>query len=231
MIYQNGGDPSNPDSLVEEVLQYYLKFKNGIEVWDETLPSSTVAFAQEKLAFYFGPSWRMFNFNEANPNLNFGVTTVPQLPSLPGTEWEDAEQGSAELTDIGWLSFWVEGVSGGSKYQEEAWQFLEFLASKEGMQKLYTAQSQIRQFGEIYPRKDLSQNLTEPYLKPFVDQADTGETWYLASSTHDGSGINSRVIKYYGDALNSLDQGETNVVETLSSGIQQVLSQYGVEQP
>lgn len=230
MIHQNGGEPSQPDELVTDVLKYYLKFANQIKVWDETMPNSTLAFAQEKTAFYFGPSWRAFNIQEANPKLNYKITTVPQLPKLPDTDWEEAEKGEAELTDVHWASFWVEGVSNQSKYQQEAWEFLEYLSSKETLQKMYTAQEQTRPFGEIYPRKDLAQKLqSNPQLKPFVDQADTAKTWYLASFTH-GGGINEQMIKYYSDALNALttNTNEEEVMTTLDNGVQQVLQRYGV---
>ncbi len=230
MIYQNGGKPSQPDELVTDVLKYYLKFAHQIKVWDETMPNSTLAFAQGKTAFYFGPSWRVFNIDEANPKLNYKITTVPQLPKLPDTDWEEAEKGEAELTDVHWASFWVEGVSNQSKHQQAAWEFLEYLSSKETLQKLYTAQEQTRSFGEIYPRQDLAQKLqTNPQLKPFIDQADTAKTWYLASSTH-GGGINEQMITYYSDALNALasNANEEEVMTTLESGVQQVLQRYGV---
>ncbi|MFH1561186.1 MAG: extracellular solute-binding protein, partial [Patescibacteria group bacterium] len=170
MILQNGGNPATPNNqLMEDTLTFYTIFSLNDQVWDETLPSSTLAFATNKLAFYFAPSWRIFNLMEANPNLNFGVSSVPQLPKLQETDWESAESGQAELTNINWSTFWVEGVSLKSKKQKQAWEFLNFLASAENLQKLYTAQSQIRAFGELYPRMDLAQSLeSDSLLKPFV---------------------------------------------------------------
>jgi multiple sugar transport system substrate-binding protein len=229
MIYQNGGDPAEPDALVEDVLKYYLKFKTINQVWDETMPNSTTAFANGSLAFYFGPSWRVFNIKEANPGLNFGITAVPQLPKLADVDWEKAEAGEAELTDIGWSTFWVEGVWNKSKNQEEAWQFLSFLSSKETMQKLYTAQSQLRQFGEIYPRKDLASQINDPLVKPFVEEIKTAKTWYLCSYTRD-AGINDRMINYYQNAINELSESGSSekVLTDLKNGVDQVLSQYGL---
>jgi len=229
MIYQNGGDPSQPTSLVEDVLKYYLTFKTENKVWDETLPNSTLAFATGKLGFYFGPSWRVFNIKEANPNLNFGITEVPQLPVVEGADWEEAEAGNAELTDIGWSSFWVEGVWNKSKKQEQAWQFLSFLSSKETMQKLYTAQSQLREFGEIYPRKELANPINNPLVEPFVQEIKTAKNWYLCSFTHD-SGINDRMRNYYEKAVNQLAQGSQGeeVLTNLEKGINQISEQYGL---
>lgn len=231
MIYQNSGQPGNADSLIEDVLKYYLRFKTINKVWDETLPVSTIAFANNELAFYFAPSWRIFNLLEANPKLNFGITAVPQLPKLRETDWEAAERGEGELTSVGWATFWAEGVWVKGKYQQEAWEFLQFLGSKETLQKLYTAQSQIRLFGEIYPRIDLASSLeSDPLLSPFVSQAKVAQSWYLCSSTYD-MGVNSRAIKYYEDAINGLFEGEqeAKVLETLDAGMKQLTAQYGIK--
>jgi len=231
MIYQNDGNPAQPNSqLIQDVLGFYTIFNLEDKVWNETLPNSTLAFANNQLAFYFGPSWRIFNLLEANPNLNFAVTAVPQLPKLREVDWEEAEKGKGELTNIGWASFWVEGIWVESKHQKEAWQFLQFLASKEGLEKLYTAESQIRLFGEIYPRTDLAAGLeSDPIIGPFVNQAKVAKSWYLCSFTHD-AGINDRIIKYYEDAINATNQGQQpeKILETLDSGVRQVLGQYGL---
>jgi len=230
MIYQNGGNPHRPDSLVTDAAKFFLRFKTVDRVWDDSLPRSTLAFAKGKLVFYFGPSWRTFNILEANPNLNFGVAPMPQLPKLQDGDWQAAERGEEELTNIAWASFWVEGVALDSRLQKEAWEFLEFLSSKEIMQKLYTAQSQTRLFGELYPVKSLAKSLeTDSILREFVAQADVAKTGFLCSETYD-DGINERIIGYYQDFLNGLagNSPEEDLMTTLSNGVSQVFSQYQV---
>jgi hypothetical protein len=72
------------------------------------------------------------------------------------------------------------------------------------------------------------------YVGAFVKQAPTAKSWYLASSTFDGgSGINSRLSVYFADAVNGVNQGKglDEVVKTLSAGINQVLSAYGLVSP
>lgn len=228
MIFQNEGHPGKPQSqLVEDALLFYLRFAREDQVWDETLPNSTLAFATGKVAFYFAPSWRYFNLKEINPQLNFGITTVPQLPQT-GVDQQAAEEGEGELTNVGWATFWVEGVSRRSQHQKEAWEFVRFLASREGLKTLYSAQSQIRDFGEIYPVRELAQQLvTNPFLAPFVTEAGRARFWYLASFTHD-NGLNDGLIKYYEDALNRLAEGDDPqaTLETLAAGVNQILSRY-----
>ena len=104
------------------------------------------------------------------------------------------------------------------------------MAQKNNLVELYTQASQVRAFGEIYPRQDLAETIkSDPIVGSFVTQAKTAQSWYLASLTHD-NGLNDRIIKYYQDAVNAVNQGTpiTQSLATAAQGITQVLSQYGL---
>lgn len=218
MMLQNGVSLNNPTgNLAEDALTYFTIFSEVDHVWDETLPSSTVAFASGKLAMYFAPSWRVLEIKKINPSLSFKVIPVPQLPG----------------TNLTWASYWVEGVSKRSKNQQAAWEFLKYLSSKDTLPKLYQAASQTRLFGEPYSRLDLANLLKDDsYLGAYITQAPTAQTWYLASRTFD-NGINDKMIKYFENAVNGVNQGKTpkEALQTASQGVSQVLSQYGLSSP
>lgn len=233
MMKQNGVDLLNIDSStnnqkLQDVLLFYTLFATKDKVWDITLPSSTQLFANGKLAFYFAPSWRVFDIEQINPNLKFEITTIPQLPTLANVPLNQVTSDS-DLTNIGWASYWVEGVNSKSPKQKEAWKFLEYLASKEGLEKMYTAQSQTRSFGEIYPRKSMiDQLLSNSRIKPFVSMADNSQSWYVSSNTFD-SGVNDEMIKYFGDAINAIALNSKPVNEVtpdLVKGINQLIQKY-----
>jgi len=215
MMLQNGVDLSAPTGqLAQDALTYYTIFNKTDHVWDATLPSSTVAFATGKVAMFFGYSWDVFEIKNINPNLNFKVVAAPQLPD----------------TEIAWASFWAEGVAKRSDASEEAWQFLEFLSSKEILQKFYQTQSQARLFGELYPRMDMAGLLsTNSLVLPFINQANKAQTWYLCSRTFD-NGLNDRMIKYFEDAVNGVNGGSSpeDMLSTTAQGVSQLLSQYGI---
>lgn len=224
MMLQNGADLTNPSAcstqggeevcLGADALTFFAIFSKIDGVWDETLPSSTQSFAAGRLAMYFGPSWRVFDIKALNPRLNFKIVPVPQLPG----------------TNISWATFWVEGVAQKSKHKYEAWEFLKFLSSPQTLEKLYQAQSNLRLFGEIYPRKEMADKLkTNPLVAPFLEQVPNAKTWYLCSNTYD-NGINDRMIKYFEDAVNAVNSGKTakEALQTASQGVSQLLTQYGI---
>lgn len=222
MLVQNGVDMNKiQGKLAEDALTFYTLFSRVDHVWDETLPPSTEAFASGKLAMYFAPSWRAFNIKEINPDLNFRTVPLPQVPKENHNE-----------PDVSYATYWAEGVWARSKNKEAAWDFLKFISSKESLEKLYKNESVVRGFGEVYPRQDMTNLLLEhPVLGSIVSLASEARSWYLADRTFDGpTGINSQINKYFEDAINSLNEAKRaeDVVPTLSQGVSQVLSQYGL---
>lgn len=236
MLKQGGVDALDPSEentkKLKDVLTYYTLFKTKHQVWDETLPNSTEMFANGKLAFYFAPSWRVFNIEDMKiPELRYGVATVPQLPTLNDVP-VDQINNEANLTNIHWSSYWVEGVNKKSNKQKEAWKFLTYLSKKESLEKVFTTASQIRSFGEIYPKKSMMVKMSEnPNLAPFVKAANEANGWYLSSRTFD-EGLNDGMSKYFADAINGMVlQNRTleEVMPNLRNGINQMIQKYKLE--
>jgi len=236
MMLQNGVDmfnleDSNSQKKLEDILTFYTLFRTADEVWDENLANSTLQFASNKLVFYFAPSWRAFNLDDMNKDLKFEITTVPQLPTSDTLDMSKIESGEVEggLTNKQWGSYWVEGVNSESKNQKEAWKFLEYLASKEGLEKLYTTASQARSFGEIYPRKSMAtlvENVTR--VRPFLSVADQAQSGYLSSRTFD-DGLNEGMIKYFETAIGGIvdkNMQPVQVMPDLLNGIRQSIEKY-----
>ncbi|MFA7301494.1 MAG: extracellular solute-binding protein [Candidatus Shapirobacteria bacterium] len=232
LLKQNGADllvtTQDNNDKIRDVISYYANFKTQYKTWDETMPPSTQAFAEGKLVFYFAPSWRIFNIEEMNPTLKFAITTIPQLATLQDQSGNSATS-TANLTNIHWATYWAEAVNSRSKHQKEAWKFIEFLSSAESMEKMYTAASQTRSFGEIYPRISLASKLaTNPKIKPFLSVATNAESGYLSSRTWD-AGLNTELSKYFSDAVNSIAlkaSDPKDIVTDLRSGIDQIIQKY-----
>ncbi len=218
MLLQAGVKLSNPQgSEVLATLQYYTDFINKHHVWDDTLPLSSVAFANEKVAMIIAPSYRAAEIKTMNPSLAWQTVSVPQLP---------------DSDTVNWTSFWFEGVSKNSKHPQEAWKFLSFLASAKAQQLLFDAATTEREFPQPPANKAAaSVAQSNATIAPYITSLDTARTFYTAGNTRDSkTALNSRLIKYLEDAVNSISQNQdtAKAVDTLNSGFAQVLSQYGL---
>lgn len=215
LLLQNGVDPKDVTSQpAVDALSFYTSFVSKDKVWDDTLPSSTTAFARGDVAMMLAPSWRVHDIQALNPNLKFAVAPVPQLTD----------------NKVTWGSYWAEGVNAQSTHKAEAWEFLKYMSSASTMQKFYSDASKVRSFGEIYSRKDLAGTLaSDQYVGAFVNDAPYAQDWYLNSATHD-NGINDNTIKYFEDAINKSLSGSSilNTLTTAQLGQTQILNQYGV---
>lgn len=218
MLLQAGVKLTNPKGPeVSATLQYYTDFVTKHRVWDDTLPPSIVAFANEKVAMIIAPIWRAPEIKSINPSLSWQTVSVPQLP---------------DSDIVNWTSFWFEAVGKNSKHPQEAWKFVSFLSSAKAQQLLFDAATTDREFPQPPANKavaSLAQN--NPVVAPYIKSLDTARTFYTAGDTRDGkTALNSRLIKYLEDAVNAIAQNQdaAKALETLSSGFTQVLSQYGL---
>jgi multiple sugar transport system substrate-binding protein len=225
LFIQNGADLYDLDgttkqNAVDALGVYYTYFAKGDDngrgkTWDADMEDSLLAFANGRLAMYFGYSWDVFEIKAKNPDLNFKIVSVPHLPP-------DRDQTIA--------SYWAEGVSAKTRHPKEAFAFLKFLAKKENLEKLYAAESKQRLFGEPYPRRDMKDLLKDNvYLYPMLSQADKAVSTPFSSNTYDG-GLNEALNTYLGNAVNSILNGTSaeSAIETLGAGEESVLSKYGI---
>ncbi len=234
MLLQNGTQPvkslfsckdNSSTTCAVETLTFYRKFaETPNNVWDDTLDNSILAFAGGKVAMIFAPSWEAHVIKELDKGnkINFKVAPVPQLPCE-----------SEPCPSVNWATYWVEGVSNKSANQAASWEFLKYLSQADTQQKLFAEQVKYRKlFGEPYSRVDLGKSLNDNiYLAPLIVSAPSMKSFYLASRVYDGdTGIDSSLIKYMKDAINSLSQGASveTVLKTADSGFQQVYSRFGI---
>ncbi len=219
MMMQNGAKLDQPTgSEAEQTLIFYRKFadpSDPVYTWNDTLDNSIYAFASGKVAMIMAPSWRAFDIKQISPNLRFKIAPIPQLPG----------------STVTWASYWAEGVSSKSKNQKAAWEFVNYLTSKEAAMKLYTEAAKTRLFGEPYARVELGDSLKgDPYVGAYIKEASLdARSFPLASRTFD-NGLNDKLIQYLTDAINGMagGAGPSAVLGTMVSGFRQVLGTYGL---
>lgn len=216
LILQNGGDLKNPNTQEgRDAMLFYTNFVKVDKVWSDTLPSSTVAFSRGDVAMMFAPSWRVHEIKALNPQLNFGIASLPKLQN----------------TDVTWGSYWAEGVNAKGKQVATSWKLIQFLSQPETLKKLYSNASEIRAFGELYPRTDMASELSSnEYAAPYLSDAKQAQGGFLSSYTHD-TGLNDVMIKYYQDGVTGLLNGKSvdEVMTTIDQGTKQSIKQYNVK--
>jgi multiple sugar transport system substrate-binding protein len=218
MFLQNNVDLKKleDDPNAETVLETYTNFVLSAEpVWSQAFDNSINAFAEEKVAMIIAPVWEIEVIKHLNPDLELKVTSVPQIRG--GTKKNLA-------------NYWADGVSRGCKNQEQAWDFLKFLAEKEQQSRLFELEVKNgRMFGNVYPRQDMAELLVDnEYLSPLVKDAGILDSMPIVSRTYD-NGLNDEIAEsYLKDSVNSILLG-TSVGEALgnfSLGVNQVFEKY-----
>lgn len=126
--------------------------------WNADMPDSLDAFITGKSAFYFGFPSDLAQIRERAPKLDFGVAPLPQVdPSKPENV----------------LHYPVEVVSKKTAHPDEAWDFLQFLASDEQVGPFLTATKRPTALRSL-----VASQLTDPDIAPFAGQVLTAKNWY-----------------------------------------------------
>lgn len=221
MLFQAGANLLNPTGKeVAATLSFYTSFAAPGQFWDDTLPDSIVAFANEKVALILAPLWVVPEIQTINPALAWQTAPVPQLPGVD---------------PVNWASMWIETVPKNAPHPQEAWKFVSFLASAKAQQILFESAIKERNLAQVPANKAASQLASQnPVDTALVTGLATAKTFYTGSLTHDNdTALNSRLIKYLEDAVNSTirRQDPNKTLETLGLGFNQVLSQYRLVNP
>lgn len=213
LMVQSGVDLTNPvGERAEKVMEVYTAFGKSPKMWDKTLENTKLAFAKGNLAIYFGYSWDILGIRAVNPTLQYSIVPVPHIPTTNQT-----------IT-----SFWVEGVSSGTKHPDAAFEFLAFLGQKESLAKIFENAAEIRGQSGIYPRRDLADTQRSDSLYgTFVEQAENSVPTIFSSETYDNAMVD-KLNNYLKDAVNeSLSNSSyQSALEKLKMGIDQTSQQY-----
>ena len=223
MLLQNGVNPKSPTgTLAADAVKFYTVFVLEDEIWDETLPASTVAFANGKVAMYFGPSSRASEISRMNPNLRYKTVPLPQLRK------EDPNE-----PDVSYATYWAEGVWAKSANKEAAWDFLKFLSEPDSLETLFDNLSNNQIVGESYPRVDMRELLKDnKILSSITTLAPQAKSWYLADKTNDGpTGINTQINNLFKEVIDNVVSGRDAGRElgTIAPKISEILSQFGIK--
>lgn len=144
---------------------FYTDFSNPTKTsytWNETLPNSFEAFVTGRTAFYFGYNYNLSQIKTRAPKMNLGISSLPQISA-----------GDAAYRTQNYANYWVQTVSRQSKFQDWAWDFIQF-ATSEDQVKTYLNTTK-----RPTARRNLIQGqLEDPDIEIFAKQLLTASSWY-----------------------------------------------------
>lgn len=156
---QSGGVYYNPGN---EALSFYTSFANPSSpnyTWNANADYSIDAFANGRAAYLYSYSYTRKTLEQKAPNLNYDVAPVPQ-PNL-------------DAPTINFANYFGEVVNKQTKHKEWAWDFLNFISSKQALDKYYA------QYPYPSSRKDLIElQIQDPEIGVFAHANLTAKSFY-----------------------------------------------------
>jgi ABC-type glycerol-3-phosphate transport system substrate-binding protein len=179
IMMQNGAEMITPEGVVSfhrlpaaesdksyvpglEALRFYTDFANPVKevyAWNKDLPNSLEAFINGRLAFFFGYSYHLPQIKARAPRLNLGISPMLQIEGNP--------------TTVNFANFWLETVSAKSKYQNEAWDFIQFATNAENVKSYLTTAQRPTALRAL-----INEQTNDENLAVFANQLLTARAWY-----------------------------------------------------
>lgn len=183
-------------------LRFYADFADptkDVYTWNADQDNSLEAFIQGKTAFFFGYAYQQDVIKARAPQLNLGITKLPQLP---GRDTKNV------------ANYWFWTVSKKSANTDHAWNFLNFLAKNQQQASI----AKVTQ--RPSPRLDvLSEQLRDDKIGVFASQVLTSKTWYLG---RDPKAMEQAFI----GLMDRIAKKEANYLDALNFAVQQVGQTY-----
>lgn len=201
-------DQSQSDTGVDfnpgiEALKYFTQFSDPAKksyTWNAQSDNSVDAFTQGKLAMMLSYYYMRPQVLDKGPNLNWDVAAAPQISN------------DNAITKVNFANYWGETVSKNSVNAAAAWDFLNFITSKEELDKYYS------QHKLVASRKDmLTQQTADPDLGVYAESALTAKSVYKV----DPSGYEAVFAKMIDD----ISVKGMPIEESLSNASQQINAQ------
>jgi multiple sugar transport system substrate-binding protein len=157
--FANANDDRELPAL--DALTFYTDFANPVKsvyTWEDDRQSALNAFTAGQAAYFIGYSYHEPIIRAGAPQLNFAVSTVPQI---------------AGAKQVNFANYWVETVADTSQNIDTAWDFLLYATDSQHVTSFLDETS------KPTARKDLISNqVDDEFLGPFAEQVLTAVHWY-----------------------------------------------------
>jgi multiple sugar transport system substrate-binding protein len=195
--------PSNQSGTTCETLgcltlEYYTQFANpakNVYTWNAKSDNSVDAFTQGKLAMMLSYYYMRPQILDKGPTLNWDVAPVPQV--------------SQDSIKVNFANYWGEAVNKNSKNAAAAWDFLNFITSKDELSKYYT------QHKQVSSRKDILQiQAQDSEIGVYAEAALSAKSVYKKDA--------DRFEKTFSDMISDVSTKGLSANEAISNAVQQI---------
>jgi len=173
-------------------LEFYTSFADpSLEsfTWSEKMPGSFEAFITGRSAYFLGYSFHRPLIQARAPKLNFEVAPMLQI------------QGYDTLN---FANYWIYGVANKAKDKDFSWDFVRYIASKDGVTKYLEKAKKPAALRDMYEA-----GLENEDLQVATEQTLTAKTWYRGYDA-------AAAEKIFADMINQQLLGEATTKEILS---------------
>ncbi|RJR30812.1 extracellular solute-binding protein [Candidatus Parcubacteria bacterium] len=155
------GSSSNYNPGIEAT-KFYTDFASPskeVYSWNSNMTNSRQAFARGLVGYYFGYSSDIeYIERDSRGKLNYGITNMPQI------------EGN---TEVNIANYWLETVSKKSKYQNEAWDFIQFMTQAKNVKSYLGSAARPTALRALIDEQKSNGNMAI-----FASQLLTTKTWY-----------------------------------------------------
>jgi len=181
-----------------EAIRFFTDFANPskeVYTWNDKMPNSLEAFAQGKLAMFFGYNSQI-PYLEAirSGKLNYSITKMPQIDGRP---------------EVNFASYWMQTVSKKSKNSNEAWDFIQFMSKAQEAKKYLDKTKRPAALRSL-----IAEQQEDDSIKIFADQLLTAKSWYRGEDV-------LAMEKSFKDMITALRSGQ-NFTETIEIAIRKI---------
>jgi ABC-type glycerol-3-phosphate transport system substrate-binding protein len=203
----------------ERALEFYTDFANlskEVYAWNKNQQSSLDGFIRGKVAYYIGYQKDKATIDTKSSGLNYGIASIPHI-NEDGTD--SLLNPAGNPIQINYANYWIYTVSQKTKYPNEAWNFIQYMANEKRAKSYLAKTKKISVLKSI-----LTSQINDLDLGVFAAQTLTASTWYrgkCASETTDYfKTMIDRVANKEDTALNSLNLAAKQIQETLQNTCQ-----------
>lgn len=151
----------------EKALEYYTSYATpgtSVYSWNEQQNHSIDMFSAGELPMMFHYAYMIPVITERAPSLRFDVALAPQI------EGNDIP--------INYAHYFIEGVSGGTKYPDQSFELLKYLTDRESNQAILETIKRSPARRDLLEDPDLSELTSgNVSLEPFFAQTLTAQSW------------------------------------------------------